>query len=134
MLTKKRKRLLLALSLVFFYLVLGTLIFSYFENWSMVDSFYFSTSTLMTLGYGDFVPTHSITKILTSIFALASAPVILFALSILAENYFRKTLSLLSKEHLEEEIQKILSLINRREDTTEKNLKKEIEEFNSSKS
>ena len=34
----------------------GTLIYHYLEDWSYLDSFYFSVVTLTTIGYGDFSP------------------------------------------------------------------------------
>ncbi|XP_017477286.1 PREDICTED: uncharacterized protein LOC108367169 [Rhagoletis zephyria] len=38
------------------YICLGTVIFAFWENWSIVDGAYFCFVTLATIGYGDFIP------------------------------------------------------------------------------
>ncbi|XP_014085684.3 uncharacterized protein [Bactrocera oleae] len=38
------------------YICLGTVIFAFWENWSIVDGAYFCFVTLTTIGYGDFMP------------------------------------------------------------------------------
>lgn len=45
-------------------LLLSTLIFSYVENKSFLDSFYWSCTSSTTTGYGDILPTAISTKIL----------------------------------------------------------------------
>jgi hypothetical protein len=44
------------LALVVSLLVSGTTFFSLVENWSVVDAFYFSVTTLTTVGFGDPLP------------------------------------------------------------------------------
>lgn len=39
---------------------IGTIVFKFSENWSWIDSFYFTSNTAMTVGYGDFDPKNSI--------------------------------------------------------------------------
>ncbi len=38
------------------YLVLGTLMFAAWEGWEYVDSIYFCVTSLLKIGFGDFVP------------------------------------------------------------------------------
>lgn len=38
------------------YICLGTVIFAFWENWSLIDGAYFCFVTLSTIGYGDFLP------------------------------------------------------------------------------
>lgn len=38
------------------YISIGTVIFSLWENWSIIDGAYFCFVTLSTIGYGDFLP------------------------------------------------------------------------------
>ena len=44
---------------------LGTIVYRLVEDWSWVDSFYFSAITLTTVGYGDLSPTTTVSKLFT---------------------------------------------------------------------
>ena len=44
--------------LVFFTLLSGTNFYTLEEGWSIVDAFYFSVTTLTTVGLGDLAPTR----------------------------------------------------------------------------
>ena len=46
-----------------FYLTLGAVIFSAWENWSFLEGFYFSFITLTTIGFGDYVPGDSVMSV-----------------------------------------------------------------------
>jgi voltage-gated potassium channel len=61
-----RGPLLLVVSL----LIVGTLFYTLVEGWSIVDSLYFSSMSLATVGYGDLVPTTDIGKIFTVVYVL----------------------------------------------------------------
>lgn len=58
------------------------------EGWSWVDSFYFAASTLSTVGYGDLVPTHTLTKILVTIDMVFSVGIFVYATSLLTRYRF----------------------------------------------
>ena len=88
-----KRKLYYALGLIIFLLVLGTFVFNYIENWSYINSFYFSVSTLTTVGYGDLVPSHDISKIVTSIYVLLGVGIFLYSISIVSEHYFYKRLN-----------------------------------------
>ena len=62
--------LLAGMVIIGFLLVTGTIIYSAIEGWSLVDSFYFSGITITTIGYGDLVPTHDISKVITVIYGI----------------------------------------------------------------
>ncbi len=49
-------------------LVLGTIVYHYVEKWSWLDSLYFSTITLTTIGYGDFAPQTDVGKAFTIVY------------------------------------------------------------------
>lgn len=51
--------------LLFFSLAVGTVFYWQVEHWPILDSLYFCVMTLSTVGYGDFVPTTSLSKIFT---------------------------------------------------------------------
>ena len=53
-------------------LLSGTLYYSYAEQWSLLNSFYFSVMTMTTIGYGDLTPTTDLSKIFTIIYAFIS--------------------------------------------------------------
>ncbi len=38
------------------YILLGTILFSTWEDWDYLDGAYFCFTSLMTIGFGDFVP------------------------------------------------------------------------------
>ena len=61
-------------------LIIGTIYLHNNESWSYVDSFYFSTITLTTVGYGDLVPTKDSSKIFISIYAIFGISVMLYVL------------------------------------------------------
>jgi len=88
-------------------LILGAIIFSFLEGWSVVDAFYFVTMTATTVGYGDFVPTHEWSKAVTVIYSLSIVPFVLYAFTIVAkfqtERIYRKITGLERKQHEQEE-------------------------------
>lgn len=87
-----------AIFFIFLLILGGTLVFNHLEKWSYVDSFYFSTATLTTVGYGDLVPTNDISKIITSVYAILGVVTFLFCLSVLAEFYFYKRFGKIKKK------------------------------------
>jgi len=62
----------------------GTLFYWRFEDWSLVDAFYFSVITLTTVGYGDLAPTSGGTRLFTAFYVLAGLGIIVAFLSALA--------------------------------------------------
>ena len=48
----------------------GTIFYHRVEGWDWVDSFYFSVVTLATVGYGDFAPTTTWSKLFTVAYIL----------------------------------------------------------------
>lgn len=49
---------------------IGVIFYHHVENWSLVDSLYFSVITLATVGYGDLVPTTDAGKLFTVFYVL----------------------------------------------------------------
>lgn len=85
--TKKLVYTILVASLL---LVIGTIFFHYYEAWSYIDAFYFSTMTLTTIGYGDLAPTTGVTKIFTSIYSIFGIGVILYLVTSVIGTYMVK--------------------------------------------
>jgi voltage-gated potassium channel len=46
-------------------LAAGTVVYTFLEGWSMLDSLYFSVVTLATVGFGDLTPTTDLAKLFT---------------------------------------------------------------------
>ena len=57
-------------------LVAGTLVYSFLEGWSPLDSLYFSVVTLATVGYGDLHPTTDLGKAFTIVYILTGVGVL----------------------------------------------------------
>jgi hypothetical protein len=59
------------LALVVSLLLSGTTFFTLVEGWSVLDSFYFSVTTLTTVGFGDPAPATALGKIFTILYLFA---------------------------------------------------------------
>jgi len=90
--TKQRIRAGQAIFIVLLWLAIGTVAYHYFlENWSLVESLYFSTATVTTIGYGDIHPTNNASRLFTVGYALLGVGIVLFALSIVAQTIIERT-------------------------------------------
>ena len=65
-------------------LATGTIFYWRFEDWSLLDSLYFSVITLTTVGYGDPAPTRAPTKIFTIVYVLIGLGILVSFLSMVA--------------------------------------------------
>lgn len=72
--------------LVLVLLVLGTFFYSQIEHWSLIDSLYFSATTLTTVGLGDLHPVTTLGKIFTIIYIFLGIGVILAFVNALAHH------------------------------------------------
>jgi voltage-gated potassium channel Kch len=54
----------------------GTVIFSLLEDWSIVDSFYFSVVTATTVGFGDITPDTDGAKLFTVVYIIFGISII----------------------------------------------------------
>jgi voltage-gated potassium channel len=52
-------------------------VYSTVEGWSVVDAFYFSVTTLTTVGLGDLAPTTTMGKLFTVVYIFAGLGIIL---------------------------------------------------------
>ncbi len=72
-------------------LVTGTVAYRYLEDWSWIDSLYFSTVALTTVGFGDLTPTRDITKLFTVVYLLTGVTILVSYLNArLARRRWRK--------------------------------------------
>ena len=78
------------LALVVSLLVSGTTFFTLVEGWSVLDSFYFSVTTLTTVGFGDPAPATALGKIFTIVYIFVGLGVIGGFINVLAKNTFAR--------------------------------------------
>src|ERR687894_1864418 len=71
--------------LVVFLLFSGTIFYSTVQGWSVVDAFYFSVTTLATVGLGDLAPATTFGKLFTTVYIFAGVGVIAGFLGTLAQ-------------------------------------------------
>lgn len=55
----------------------GTVVYHYLEGWNWLDSLYFSTITLTTIGFGDFAPQTDAGKLFTIVYIVIGIGMIL---------------------------------------------------------
>ncbi len=77
-------------ALVVSLLVSGTTFFALAEGWSVLDSFYFSVTTLTTVGFGDPAPTTAAGKIFTIVYIFVGLGVIGGFINVLAKHTFAR--------------------------------------------
>jgi voltage-gated potassium channel Kch len=66
----------------------GTWAYTHIEGWTYAQSFYFSVSTLTTVGYGDeIVPTTDGSRVFTAIYILVGVGVVIAALTSIGSKY-----------------------------------------------
>lgn len=89
-------------------LVIGTFFYHYSESWSYLDSLYFSSITLATVGYGDLRPSTPASKIFTIFYIFMGAGFL---------SYIVYTFSRSLVEGRERQIRKMEELIKTLKDT-----------------
>lgn len=90
MLPKERTLITTCFTALTLLLVLGTVLFHLIENWSLLDAFYFTGMTMLTVGYGDIAPHTPAGKVTAVIFAFASVGVALYSINVLARATLRQ--------------------------------------------
>jgi voltage-gated potassium channel len=81
------------LALVVSLLLSGTVFFTLVEGWSVLDSFYFSVTTLTTVGFGDPAPATAAGKIFTIVYIFVGLGVIGGFINVLAKHTFARRMS-----------------------------------------
>ncbi|UCD04087.1 MAG: NAD-binding protein [Candidatus Woesearchaeota archaeon] len=81
------KKILIPLIIIPLIILVGTIGFSYFDNFAPGDSFYLTMATVTTVGYGDIVPISPAGRLLASILSVlgigafvTTIPIIMFSL------------------------------------------------------
>ncbi len=74
--------------LVLIILASGTIFYSTVEKWSVVDAFYFSVTTLTTVGLGDLAPSTMLGKLFTVLYIFVGIGLIAGFITTLAKETF----------------------------------------------
>lgn len=82
--TKEYRSLLLTTVIVVFF---GSVVFHYLEDWSWIDSIYFSVITLSTIGYGDFSPQTDAGKLFAILYIIIGVGIILNFIQTVYQHY-----------------------------------------------
>jgi len=90
MTSKERSLIIAALFTLVVLIAIGTIFYHSVENWSWTNSFYFSVSTITTVGYGDLYPTSDASKIFTSFYILIGVGTGLVALGIIGTDLLKR--------------------------------------------
>ncbi len=78
--SKSLAKVCISLFLIFFVILVGSLVYQHEEGWSGNESFYFVVITILTIGYGDISPKKESTRTFSIFFILSC--VIIFATAI----------------------------------------------------
>jgi hypothetical protein len=65
------------------WLGVGTVVFHQLESWTWVQSLYFSTTTLTTIGYGDLHPTTDASRLVDVVYMIFGVITVLSAFTII---------------------------------------------------
>ena len=74
------KHFIIIIALFIVLTVSGSLVYQKLEGWNSLDSFYFTTMTLTTVGYGDLTPQTDAGKIFTIGYAIGGIAIALYLL------------------------------------------------------
>ncbi len=87
--TKLFNRLIIAFNSVILILIAGMVTFHYAEGWRWLDSLYYTSIVVTTVGLGDFVPQTDVGKVMTMLFAFTGIGIVLYALSQIGSIYYQ---------------------------------------------
>jgi len=69
----------------------GTIVYQRIENWDWIQAFYFSVTTLTTVGLGDLAPTTNLSRLFTSFYVLFGVAVVLTSVGLIGSRLIART-------------------------------------------
>lgn len=82
------------------FLIVGTFVFKFIEPFTWIQAFYFTVTTMTTVGYGDLVPSNDLTRIVVSFYILLSVTLYISLAAFLGMEYLDHH----EKRHLEKQV------------------------------
>lgn len=79
-----------SISALFFLLTIGTIVYHRLEDWTWIQSLYFTVVTLATVGYGDLHPTSDASRLFTVFFILFGVSVGVTSITYIGSRYLAK--------------------------------------------
>jgi voltage-gated potassium channel len=89
--------------LVFFaaiILTVGSVFYMIVEDWDIIQSFYFSVTTLTTVGFGDLHPTNDVSRLFTTAYTLLGIGFILGVVNVVARQASRSVADRLNHHNI----------------------------------
>lgn len=99
-----------ALLPIVFLIVMGTLGYAYFEEWTLMESLYATIITVTTVGYGDFSPQTPAGRVFAIFFTVSAIGIVGYAISALAAFVIEWETQRLENMLLERRMKKIKKL------------------------
>ena len=98
------RRLAYIAGIIVFYLIIGTMVYHHVEGWRYLDALYFSSYTMTTVGYGDFVPKTDAGKIFTIFYLFSAVSIAVYGLGLIASHLVERRQEKLQSriEHIRE--------------------------------
>ena len=67
---RKMMEYMLAVTVIFVYIAIGCMAYHFLEDWSFVDSVYFTMLSMSLVGFGDLAPSNDMSRIFTAVYVL----------------------------------------------------------------
>ena len=99
-----------AIVILIFYILLGALMYSIWEDWNFLEAFYFVFISISTIGFGDVVPDHPKFFILSSIYLYVGLSLVSMCINVAIE--FFTAAAEQAKEKMDEATKKIGEKVN----------------------
>lgn len=87
---KLKTEIFVAITTLFSWIAIGTVVFHRLESWNWIQSFYFSVVTVTTVGFGDFTPTNDLSRLFTAVYILVGVSIGIVTLTVIGSEILRR--------------------------------------------
>ncbi len=88
---KLKSHISAAILSLFIWISMGTIVYQRIENWDWIQAFYFSVTTLTTVGLGDLAPTTNLSRLFTSFYVLFGVAVVFASIGLIGARLIART-------------------------------------------